>query len=186
VRRIREERGASAVEFAIIASLLLLILFGTITFGITFNRIQGLQSAAREGARLGSLTQTTVAQIKTRTLESISILNSSNFMSGGGGGSVTSCTAWGATPAIDTGCIGIQTKQDLNGDGDFSDTVSGVLETKTWGSNDTDQPCNSAQAGKPMSLVIDAKYRIRIDIPFWASPIISATGTGEFACEKSA
>src|SRR5919106_284496 len=118
MRKLREERGASAVEFAIIASLLLMILFGTITFGITFNRIQGLQSAAREGARLGSLSQTTVDQIVGRSLDSVSILNADNFKSGGGGGSTRWCSG---TPTFDTGCMTIQTKADNNQDGDYTD-----------------------------------------------------------------
>jgi Flp pilus assembly protein TadG len=55
VRLKREERGASAVEFAIIVSVLLLILFGIIQFGIAYNRVQGLESAGREGARTASI-----------------------------------------------------------------------------------------------------------------------------------
>ena len=51
----REERGAAAVEFAIVALLLFAILFGTIQFGMAFNRSQGLQAAAREGARLAAI-----------------------------------------------------------------------------------------------------------------------------------
>ena len=176
MRRIREERGASAVEFAIIASLLLLILFGTITFGITFNRIQGLQSSAREGSRLGSLSQTTVDQIVTRSLDSVSILNSSNFMTGGGGGSIRWCSG---TLTFDTGCMTIETKQDTNKDGDYTDGG----EVTTW-TNGTDVPCGSTVAGTRKSLVVDVQYRIRIDIPFWASPQMTASGTGEFACEK--
>src|SRR6266567_3995927 len=49
------ERGASAVEFAIIASLLFMIVFGTIQFGIAYNRYQGLQAAALEGARIAAV-----------------------------------------------------------------------------------------------------------------------------------
>lgn len=48
------EEGASTVEFAIVLTVLLLILFGTIEFGIAFNRKQGLQAATHEGARLAS------------------------------------------------------------------------------------------------------------------------------------
>lgn len=53
--RVRDEEGASAVEFALIASLLLMIVFGTIQFGIAYNRVQGLNSAGREGARAASI-----------------------------------------------------------------------------------------------------------------------------------
>ena len=174
MRRFREERGASAVEFAIIASLLLMILFGTITFGITFNRIQGLQSSAREGARLGSLSQTTVDQIVTRSLESVSILNQDNFKTGGGGGSIRWCS--GAL-TFDQGCMTISTKQDNNEDDDYDDGG----EVTTW---TTGVPCGTAEPGSRKSVVVDVKYRIRIDIPFWASPQMTATGTGEFSCEK--
>ena len=49
------ERGASMVEFAIIIGLLFLIVFGIIQFGIAFNRDQGIQAAAREGARIAAV-----------------------------------------------------------------------------------------------------------------------------------
>ena len=45
------ERGATAVEFAILLPLLLLMLFGTIDFGYLVNRNTTINNAAREGAR---------------------------------------------------------------------------------------------------------------------------------------
>ena len=60
------EQGAVAVEFAFILPILVVLLFGIIQFGITFNRQQGIHAAAREGARLGSLPGTTTAQIENR------------------------------------------------------------------------------------------------------------------------
>ncbi|MFN2615132.1 MAG: TadE/TadG family type IV pilus assembly protein [Actinomycetota bacterium] len=56
------------MEFAILASLLFAILFGTIQFGMAFNRSQGLQAAAREGARLAAIGATydeVVARVQT-------------------------------------------------------------------------------------------------------------------------
>jgi Flp pilus assembly protein TadG len=73
--RARDERGAAAVEFAIVASLLFMILFGIIQFGIAFNRYQGLQAASREGARLGSLSQTTHDEIVARVQETVSLID---------------------------------------------------------------------------------------------------------------
>ena len=47
------QRGASAVEFAIILPLLLLLVFGSIDFGWLVNRQTTINNAAREGAREG-------------------------------------------------------------------------------------------------------------------------------------
>ncbi len=51
----RDEEGAAAVEMAVVTPILVLLLFGTIQFGLAFFEWQGLQAAAREGARLASL-----------------------------------------------------------------------------------------------------------------------------------
>lgn len=59
------DTGASAVEFALILPILILLVFGTIQFGILYNRMQGLQAAAREGARLAAIGGT-FDQIQTR------------------------------------------------------------------------------------------------------------------------
>ncbi len=61
------ERGASAVEFAIILPVLVLILFGTIEFGMIMFAREILTNASREGARAGIVQQTpkpTIAQIQ--------------------------------------------------------------------------------------------------------------------------
>lgn len=47
------ERGASMVEFAIIVTLLLTILFGIIEFGTNFNDAQAIRQGTRAGAREG-------------------------------------------------------------------------------------------------------------------------------------
>jgi Flp pilus assembly protein TadG len=72
-RRLRphDERGAAAVEFAIILPVLVLIVFGIVQFSIQYNRQQGLHAAAREGARLASLPQTTQDDINDRVLDAL-------------------------------------------------------------------------------------------------------------------
>lgn len=55
------DRGAAAVEFAILLPLLLLLLFGIIDFGRALFTQVTLTQAAREGARLAALAQPDVA-----------------------------------------------------------------------------------------------------------------------------
>jgi len=54
-RHQRGERGATAVEFALLFPLLMLIVFGIIDFGRVMNAQITLTQAAREGARLDAL-----------------------------------------------------------------------------------------------------------------------------------
>jgi hypothetical protein len=54
----KRERGVAAVEFAIVAPLLLTILFGMIEFGHVFLVRQTVQHAAREACRVAVLKST--------------------------------------------------------------------------------------------------------------------------------
>lgn len=55
--RTPRESGAALVEFAIIAPLLLLLVFGIIEFGRAYNAQNSLTHAAREGAREYAITR---------------------------------------------------------------------------------------------------------------------------------
>jgi Flp pilus assembly protein TadG len=55
ISRSQDERGAAAVEFALISVALFVIVFGIITFGLFFSRYEVYQSAAREGARFAAV-----------------------------------------------------------------------------------------------------------------------------------
>jgi len=50
-----DERGAAAVELAIVVPVLVMILFGTTTFGKVFSQTQVYIGAAREGSRLAAV-----------------------------------------------------------------------------------------------------------------------------------
>jgi Flp pilus assembly protein TadG len=56
----RRDRGAAAVEFALLLPLLLLLVFGIIDFGRALNAQITLTQAAREGARLAALGESNV------------------------------------------------------------------------------------------------------------------------------
>jgi Flp pilus assembly protein TadG len=58
--RKEQDRGAVAVEFALLLPLLLLLIFGIIDFGRALNAQVTLTQAAREGARLAALNEPNV------------------------------------------------------------------------------------------------------------------------------
>lgn len=53
--RRRGERGASAVEFALVMPILLVLVFGLIQYGLYFWAVQGGADAARHGARISAV-----------------------------------------------------------------------------------------------------------------------------------
>lgn len=72
--RLRDDRGAAAVEFAIVAPLLFLLVFAIIDFGFGFHAWDATQNAAREGARYAA-TSSNQGQITSRATQSASFLS---------------------------------------------------------------------------------------------------------------
>jgi hypothetical protein len=62
MKRLRGERGANLVEFAIVLPVLLALVFGIVEFGIAFNDYISVRQGARDGAR-----QAAVANFGTAT-----------------------------------------------------------------------------------------------------------------------
>ncbi|HZR96689.1 MAG TPA: TadE family protein [Gaiellaceae bacterium] len=69
---IRNERGQTMVEFALVLPVLLLVLFGIIQFGLAFTHYVALTDAVRAGARTAAVSRLsptrvpdTVAKVKT-------------------------------------------------------------------------------------------------------------------------
>lgn len=66
----RDETGAAAVEFAIVAVFLITLLFGILTYGFVFSLEHNLNHAATEGARAGNAaavgSETTIAEARAR------------------------------------------------------------------------------------------------------------------------
>lgn len=66
-----KSRGAAVVEFALVMPLLMMLVFGTIQFGLLFNRQQALHAAAREGARVAALPSSTSDEINGRVTDAL-------------------------------------------------------------------------------------------------------------------
>lgn len=63
LRARRAEDGAAAVEFALVAPLLIILVFGIIAFGILFAQKLALGNAARQAARYGVVADRTCADL---------------------------------------------------------------------------------------------------------------------------
>jgi Flp pilus assembly protein TadG len=97
---LRGQRGASAVEFALIAPVLFMIIFAILGFGIAFMQLQTIRGAVREGARISAV-GATVAQVQQK------VADASTEMVPPGQVAVTSCpgqnTTVDTTATFDTG-----------------------------------------------------------------------------------
>jgi Flp pilus assembly protein TadG len=62
---LKNERGGALLEFAVIAPLLLIILFGIVEFGLILYNKAVLTNGSREGARYGIVTSNTLSAVTT-------------------------------------------------------------------------------------------------------------------------
>ena len=67
--RLRCDKGAELIEFALVLPLLLLLLFGIIDFGFLFQRYEAVTNAAREGARIAVLPGYAQADVQARVTQ---------------------------------------------------------------------------------------------------------------------
>ena len=67
----RAERAAVAAEFALLVPVLLMLIFGMIQLGLTYQRSESVHAAAREGARVGSLPTSSSADACARATSAL-------------------------------------------------------------------------------------------------------------------
>jgi hypothetical protein len=94
--RARDQRGAIAVEFALIVPMLLLLVLGILEFGFGYHAWDATQNAAREGARLGAVSPVT-SEIENRVRGTTSFLDQDQLdvtiECGVSGGTFSTCPA---------------------------------------------------------------------------------------------
>ena len=77
--KLRREDGAAAVEFAIVVSVLVMLVFGMMQYGLAFFQTQNLRSAVREGARVAAVRGDATTVKAAIASASAGSLTSSNF-----------------------------------------------------------------------------------------------------------
>jgi Flp pilus assembly protein TadG len=96
-KRVRDG-GATAVEFALLLPVLLLLVFGIVDFGRAINAQVTLTQAAREGARLAALNE---SDLVSRTQAAATGLSSVNVTV------TTACPATGGAQAGDDAVVSV-------------------------------------------------------------------------------
>jgi Flp pilus assembly protein TadG len=155
------ESGASAVEFAIVAAILFMLVFGAIQFGLAYYRLQGLQAAAREGARVAAVGGTQ-SEVATRLRQAQNGFAGSDIQV-----SMASSTDNGATWSST-----------------FCDDAGGTPCTSTG----SPTPCTVVGIGnliRVTATVPSAGSKYAIAIPLWGSANFTYSQSGIFRCERS-
>ncbi len=162
----RGDRGASLVEFALIVPLLSLFLFGIVQFGIAYDKQQSVNSAAREGARLGALRSSTLADISGRAADA------------------ADDAATASEPVVEV--------YDSNGtlvgrretDGTYTN-VAASTESDPGNpapeDDDDRMPCGRVTPSDFVRVIVSTPYDITI--PFWGVQNVTLDSTAEFRCE---
>lgn len=157
------ERGAAAVELAIVLTILILFVFGVIQFGLAFNRHQGLQAAAREGARIASVGGSE-SDIRTRVRDAQSLFIPTDVLI-----AIDFSTDNGASyPGTNKVCD----------DAGSNKCIDATAPT----------PCGMAGLGnliRVTATVPGSSGKYAIVIPLWGNANVTFSAKGTFRCEET-
>ena len=162
----RRDRGASAVEFALVVPILLLVVFGIINFGIVLAQKASLANAVRAGARYGSVNAYAADHTCRNVIDKVRSASTTVGISSSSNSKV-GVTVWRVAPG-----------------GTKTSVCSGSGATYTGSL--TMPPCKNVTADKtaPDSLSIDTTFDSKLLVP---TPGLGTTfpiaNSGSFQCE---
>ncbi len=165
-RRVADDSGASAVEFALVVPLLLLLVFGIINFGIIFSQQLTLNNAVREGARRAVVNDPGSPRSCDQIISSVK-----NDLSG-----------------LALNASQVQVKVTQSGFSS-SNSCGSSFATSTFGATATNIPCKGSLSGTGAipSLQVETKYVSSIPVAFPPFPTtITLTSKAVYRCEFSA
>jgi Flp pilus assembly protein TadG len=171
--RLRDDEGASAVEFALVVPLLVLIVFGIINFGFVFSQQNSLNTAVREGARRAVVNESfagSTASANPRTCDGI-ITSVKNQLSG-----------LALNPAD------VQVRVSQSGYTNAPSSCGTTFVTNSFGGNAARVPCLGSRAnGVEQSLVVEVRFPSRLPAAFPPFPTTLTIGSkAVYRCEFSA
>jgi len=154
------ERGASLVEFALVVPLLTLFLFGIVQFGIAYDKQQSINSAAREGARLGALATTDLEELSERAAESYGM------------------------SAVDDGLFTVVVSDDAGIEvGRYVRQANGTETYTVAGGGTSDDPADMPCGSGSDFVAVDVITPYDITIPFFGVQPVTIDAEAEFRCE---
>jgi Flp pilus assembly protein TadG len=148
------ERGASAVEFALILPVLTALIFALLGFGFVFAQQLGLNNAARDAARAG-----VVKPLGGTALTCANILTQARSTVGGTIG--MSATAVGVSVTGPAGSCAVAANQSV------------PVATTT--------PCVGATAGSQLSVTLTYQSQLPVAVAGFSS--LGLSSIGRFQCE---
>ena len=169
--RVRGDDGASAVEFALVVPLLLLIVFGIINFGFVFSQQSSLNNGVREGARRAVVNDPFNGNSVTanpRTCDGI-ITSIKNQLSGLG---------------LATGNVQVKVTQDGWSNGN---SCGNTFQASSFGGSAAHIPCIgsfNATTNTARGIIVEVRYASPIPIAFPPFPTtLTLTSKAVYRCE---
>lgn len=158
-----KDRGAVAVEFALLVPILLVLVFGILNFGVYMSQQLALNNAVRQGARLAVVAGNVNNQECGQVVSSVQ-------------------QAAGPAIAMNTGDVAVQVilvrSSDATPVGNAAGCTNGFVKTST----DTTRVC---EASGDNSIKANAQYATKflIPVPFLPSQTLTLKATAVYRCE---
>ncbi len=145
--RRRRQSGQTLVEFALVAPLLLVVIFGTIEFCFLYQSANTVGFAAREGARVGAVLGPTDAAADSKIIQAIF-----NATSGGAGLlfsqiqmiEIFKSSENGSVPAVLPSCMQAANEDVYDGQGNVCPANACAVTTVCWPPNVRNATFNAA------------------------------------------
>jgi Flp pilus assembly protein TadG len=168
-RRTRGDRGAVAVEFALIVPLLLILVFGIVNFAVILSQQLALNNGVRQGTRLavvaGNVSNQSCGQVVTSTQQTSGpaiAMNTSQIKV-----RVQRVNSATLAPASPEPCF------------------SGALVTSPTGTGSSTRVCAANSGDNSVRTQAEYPARFIVPIPFFPTPTITLRATAVYRCEFS-
>jgi Flp pilus assembly protein TadG len=163
----RQERGAVAVEFALVVPLLLILVFGIVNFAVVLSQQLALNNGVRQGTRLAVVAGNVSNQSCPQVFAS------------------TQSTS-GPAIAMNTAQILVNVQRvdsaNVNSVGfDCDNTLNGFATT----ADKSDRLCASGSGDNSIRTRAQYPARFIVPIPFFPTPTITLRATAVYRCEFS-